>query len=88
MIAIPDKFLLKYDPPKICVVYHFKEHSVKDQYYRDLPLKIEADSEPIDMSNFLFKNHKFYFDEKIVRKEQVIKLMKILIEKQNERLRK
>ena len=29
--AVPDKFLIKYDPPKIWVVYHFKDHSEKDQ---------------------------------------------------------
>lgn len=69
LIAVPDKFLLKYDPPKICVVYHFKEHNEKDQYYRDLPLKIEPDSQPFNLADWLFKNHKFYFDEKIVKKE-------------------
>lgn len=50
LIAIPDKFLLKYDPPKICVVYHFKDHNEEDQYYRDLPLKLEADSQPIELT--------------------------------------
>ena len=66
--CIPDKFLLKYDPPKICVVYHFKEHNEKDQYYRDLPLKIENETIPMDLTDWLFKNHYFYFDEKVIKK--------------------
>ena len=66
--CLPDKFLLKYDPPKICVVYHFKDHNKDDQYYRDLPLKIELETVPMDLTEWLFKNHYFYFDDKIVKK--------------------
>lgn len=86
--CIPDKFLLKYDPPKICVVYHFKDHNAKDQYWRDLPLEVTPQSKEFLLTSDLFKKHKYYFDEKIVKKEQVVKLMRILIEKFKENNRK
>ena len=73
--CIPDKFLIKYDPPKICVVYHFKDHNEKDQYWRDLDLDITMEKQGTDLTAWLFKAHYWYFDDKIIKKEQVTKLM-------------
>lgn len=82
LVCIPDKFLLKFDPPKICVVYHFKNHKAEDQYYRDLPLKYDKDINAQELTDWLFKAHHFYFDEKIVKKDQVKKLMIMIVDKQ------
>lgn len=73
--CVPDKFLLKYDPPKICVVYHFKDHKKEDQYWRDLTLEVDMQTIPSDLTAWLFKAHYWYFDEKLIKKEQVTKLM-------------
>ena len=35
----------------------------------------------MELTDWLFKNHYFYFDEKVVKKQQVFNLMKILVEK-------
>lgn len=77
--AVPDKFLIKYDPPKIWVVYHFKDHSEKDQYWRDIPLEFNTDSTASSVTDFLFKEHSYYFDSSLVGQEQVNKLIRMII---------
>jgi len=53
-----------------------------------LPLDVTPQSKEFLLASDLFKKHNYYFDEKIVKKEQVVKLMRILIEKFKENNRK
>lgn len=79
--AVPDRFLIKYDPPKIWVVYHFKDHSEKDQYWRDIPLELSTDSTANSVTEFLFKEHSYYFDSSLIGQEQVNKLIGMILKK-------
>lgn len=79
--AVPDKFLIKYNPPKIWVVYHFKDHSEKDQFWRDIPLELNPTSTASSVTNFLFKEHSYYFDSSLIGQEQVIKLIGMILQK-------
>lgn len=86
--AVPDKFLIKYDPPKICVVYHFKDHNAKDQYWRDIPLEMQSDSTANSVTDFLFKEHCYYFDKGLVQAKQVEKLVQMILDKNSEKRRR
>ena len=79
--CVPDKFLIKFDPPKIWVVYHFKDHSEKDQYWRDIPLEMESNSTADTVTEFLFKEHSYYFDSSLVGNDQVKRLVQMIINK-------
>lgn len=85
--AVPDKFLIKYDPPKICVVYHFKDHNAKDQYWRDIPLEVDNDSTAKGVTDLLFKEHSYYFDSSLITTSQVEKLIQMVIKKNSENRR-
>lgn len=78
---VPDKFLIKFDPPKIWVVYHFKDHSEKDQYWRDIPLEMKSDSTADSVTEFLFKEHSYYFDSSLVGNDQVKRLVQMIMNK-------
>ena len=79
--AVPDQFLIKYNPPKIWVVYHFKGHNAKDQYWRDIPLEIEDKSTVASVTDFLFKEHCYYFDSSLVGQDQVKRLISMIFQK-------
>lgn len=86
--AVPDKFLIKYNPPKICVVYHFKDHNANDQYWRDIPLDVADDSTASSLTDTLFKEHSYYFDKDLITSEQVEKLLQMVIDKNSGNRRK
>ena len=37
--SVPTQLMLKYNPPKMTVVYHFEQRS-NDQYFHDIPLDL------------------------------------------------
>ena len=67
------------------MVYHFKGHKETDQFWRDIPLnKFEFNVKPIqptEVRDWLYKSHAYYFEDTCVKKEQVVWLMKKLIDK-------
>lgn len=70
--CIPQQFALKYNPPKITVVYHFanKEH---EQFYHDMPIPftmLESQSED-DICSHLYLAESYYLDPKRVKRQQV-----------------
>jgi len=77
--AVPDKFLIKYNPPKIWVVYHFKDHNAADQYWRDIPLEVHDDTTASTITQFLFKEHCYYFDSNLVEEDQVKRLVGMIL---------
>ena len=67
--AIPVQVLLKYNPPKLTIVYHF-ENKENDQYYHDIlfdkrTLENEADD---DIVNHLYINESYYFNPKCLKR--------------------
>ena len=70
--SVPVQVLLKYNPPKLTIVYHF-EHKENDQYYHDIMfdrnmLENETDE---DIVSHLYMSEGYYFNPKILKRHQV-----------------
>ena len=64
--------MLKYDPPKITIVYHF-EKKENERYYHDIMLErrmLETMTEE-DMVSHLYVTEAYYFNPKQVKRQQV-----------------
>jgi hypothetical protein len=64
--------MLKYDPPKITIVYHF-EQKENERYYHDIMLErrmLETMTEE-DMVSHLYVTEAYYFNPKQVKRQQV-----------------
>jgi uncharacterized protein YqfB (UPF0267 family) len=68
--CVPDKFLIKYDPGRIVIIYHF-ENNPKEQFYREIDINIDTSTNLDDLCDFLFKSENYYLDLKIVKRKQV-----------------
>lgn len=69
-------------------MYHFKDHNAADQYWRDIPLEVQNDSTAKTVTDFLFKEHSYYFDKDLIASKQVERLVQMIIEKNADTLRK
>ena len=68
--CIPLKFCLKFDPPKITLIYQFQSQTGKEmsseQYYHEMLIeknKIETQTED-DICSYLFMAEGYYLDPK------------------------
>jgi len=64
--------MLKYDPPKITIVYHF-EQKENERYYHDIMLErrmLETMTEE-DMVSHLYVTEAYYFNPKQIKRQQV-----------------
>ena len=69
MPCIPDQFYLKFDPPKITLVYHFDKNE-NEKYYHEIPLtkkQLESASED-DLCSDLYMSEAYYFDPKKIKR--------------------
>ena len=76
MPSIPVQVLLKYNPPKLTIVYHF-ENKENDQYYHDIffdqnMLQNETDE---DIVSHLYMSEAYYFNPKCLKRHQVKRLV-------------
>ena len=72
MPSIPVQVLLKYNPPKMTIVYHF-ENKENEQYYHDIMfdrnmLDNESDE---DIVSHLYMSEAYYFNPKCLKRHQV-----------------
>lgn len=72
MPSIPVQVLLKYNPPKLTIVYHF-ENKENEQYYHDIMfdrnmLDNESDE---DIVSHLYMSEAYYFNPKCLKRHQV-----------------
>ena len=70
--CIPLQFYLKFDPPKITLVYHFLKKE-NEQFYHDIPLTkkmLDTQSED-DVCSHLYVTEAYYLDPKRVKRQQV-----------------
>jgi len=70
--AIPVQILLKYNPPKLTIVYHF-ENKENDQYFHDIlfdktMMENETDD---DIVSHLYISESYYFNPKCLKRHQV-----------------
>jgi len=76
MPSIPVQVLLKYNPPKLTIVYHF-ENKENEQYYHDIMfdrnmLDNESDE---DIVSHLYMSEAYYFNPKCLKRHQVKRLV-------------
>ena len=67
--SVPIQILLKYNPPKMTVVYHF-EQKENEQYFHDITFDkkmLESESTE-DIVNFLYMNEGYYFNPKLLKR--------------------
>lgn len=72
MPSVPTQLLLKYDPPKISIQYHF-ENKPKEEYYHDIQIEkrmLESMSEE-DLASHLYVTEAYYFNPKQIKRQQV-----------------
>jgi hypothetical protein len=67
--SIPVQVLLKYNPPKVTIVYHF-ENKVNDQYYHDIPFDQNMlENETVeDIVSHLYMSEAYYFNPKFLKR--------------------
>ena len=72
--CVPVQILLKYNPPKLTVVYHF-EAQEHEQYFHNIPLDramLENETDE-DIVSHLYMAEAYYFNPKILKRHQVSK---------------
>lgn len=65
MPSVPTQFLLKFNPPKLTIVYHF-ERNDKEKFYHEIPIEkrmLETMSDE-DITSHLFVSEAYYFNPK------------------------
>ena len=70
--SVPVQVLLKYNPPKMTIVYHF-ENKENDQYYHDIMFdRRMLETEQVDdIVSHLYMSEGYYFNPKLLKRKQV-----------------
>ena len=68
--------MIKYDPPKMTIVYHFEERR-NQQFYHDIELNREmlATKSTEDVVSHLYITEAYYFNPKQVKRTQLVRLI-------------
>ena len=69
MPSVPVQVLLKYNPPKLTVVYHF-ENRENDQYFHDITFDknmLEQENSD-DIVSHLYMAEGYYFNPKVLKR--------------------
>ena len=77
--SVPTQLMLKYNPPKMTIVYHFESKS-NDQYFHDIPIdmNILATQSSDEIVSHLYVTEAYYFNPKQVSRQQLIRLVIML----------
>eukprot|EP00347_Sterkiella_histriomuscorum_P008060 403346527 len=79
MPSVPTQFLLKFNPPKLTIVYHFVRND-KEKYYHEVLIEkhmLQTMSNE-DIASHLFVAEAYYFDPKQIPRKQVISIVQRL----------
>lgn len=74
--AVPEQICLKFAPPTITIVYHFEEN-LNEKWLHNIPLErsmLQKESVE-DICNHLYMAEGYYFNPKILRRNQVKRLV-------------
>ena len=68
--------MIKYDPPKMTIVYHFEERP-NQQFYHDILFDREmlATKSTEDVVSHLYLTEAYYFNPKQIKRPQLIRLV-------------
>ena len=76
MPCVPVELCIKYEPPKITLIYHF-EKKTNEQYYHDIMIERNflEQSSTEDIVSHLYMAECYYFNPKQVKRAQLIRLV-------------
>ena len=71
--------MIKYDPPKMTIVYHFEERR-NQQFYHDILLDREmlVTKSTEDVVSHLYLTEAYYFNPKQVKRTQLVRLIGLI----------
>ena len=77
--SVPTQLMLKYNPPKMTIVYHFEQRS-NEQYFHDIPVDATmlATQTCDEIVSHLYVTEAYYFNPKQVSRQQLIRLVNML----------
>ena len=77
--SVPTQLMIKYDPPKMTIVYHFEQRR-NQQFYHDINIdeKMLATKSTDDVVSHLYVTEAYYFNPKQVKRSQLIRLVGML----------
>jgi hypothetical protein len=66
---VPTKLLLKYNPPKLTMVYHFEKKS-NEEYFHEIPIdkKLLLSKPAEEIVSHLYVTEAYYFNPKQVKR--------------------
>jgi hypothetical protein len=67
--SVPTKLLLKYNPPKLTMVYHFEQKS-NEEYFHEIPIdkKLLLSKSAEEIVSHLYVTEAYYFNPKQVKR--------------------
>jgi len=74
MPSVPVQLMIKYDPPKLCVVYHFEKRE-NERFFHDILIDramLESSSDE-DIVSHIYVTEAYYFNPKQIKRQQVRK---------------
>ena len=77
--SVPTQVMLKYDPPKMTIVYYFEQNS-SEKYFHEINLdrRMLQSKSTDDMVSFLYLTEAYYFNPKQIKRPQLMRLVKKL----------
>jgi len=77
--SVPTQVMLRYEPPKMTIVYYFEQSSA-DKYFHEIHFdrRMLANKTTDDMVSYLYLTEAYYFNPKQIKRPQLIRLVKKL----------
>jgi len=77
--SVPTQLMVKFNPPKITIVYHFEKQS-NQQFYHDIMLdkNMLTNLSAEDVASHLYVTEAYYFNPKQVKRPQLVSLVELL----------
>lgn len=77
--SVPTRILIRYEPPKMTIVYHFEEKD-QDQYCHEINIdrRMLASKSLDDMVSYLYMVESYYFNPKQIKRPQLTRLVKMM----------
>lgn len=77
--SVPTQLMVKYNPPKLTIVYHFERKS-NEQYYHEILLdkEILANQSTEEVVSHLYVTEAYYFNPKQIKRAQLLKLVSMM----------
>ena len=74
--SVPTQLMIKYNPPKITIVYHFEQRR-NQQFYHDIMLERDmlCNRSTDDVVSHLYVTEAYYFNPKQIKRSQLLRLV-------------